>query len=61
MTYVRTRLALDRLASGEVLEVRLSGADPIRQVPASAVRQGHRIVGSRMGGDGTSVVLIEKK
>ena len=61
MTYVRTRLALDRLASGQVLEVRLRGDDPVRQVPASALRQGHRIISSVVGEDGMVIILIERK
>ena len=61
MTYVRTRLALDRLASGQVLAVRLAGADPVRQVPASAQRQGHRIIASNTGEDGVTTLLIERK
>ena len=41
MTFVRTRLALDRLSSGDVLLVRLSGEEPLRNVPRTAAEQGH--------------------
>jgi tRNA 2-thiouridine synthesizing protein A len=44
MTYVRTRLALDRLAPGQVLEVRLRGSEPARNVPCTAVEQGHLLL-----------------
>ncbi len=61
MTYVRTRLALDRLQPGQVLQVRLKGADPERQVPASATRQGHAVLSTLVGDDGVSTLLIRRK
>jgi len=36
MTFVRTRLALDRMAPGETLLVVLKGEEPRRNVPRSA-------------------------
>ncbi len=44
MTYVKTRIALDRLAAGEVLEVWLSAGEPARSVPRSAEEDGHRVL-----------------
>lgn len=44
MTFVRTRLMLDRLAPGEGLLVRLRGEEPSRNVPAMAASLGHEIV-----------------
>ena len=60
MTYVRTRLALDRLRPGQVLEVRLRGADPLRNVPASAVRQGHEVLDQRPQQDGSTRLLLRR-
>ena len=60
MTYVRTRLALDRLRPGQVLEVRLRGADPARNVPASAVRQGHAVLARFAQEDGTTLLLLQR-
>jgi len=61
MTYVQTRLALDRLSPGQVLQVRLQGADPERQVPASAARQGHTVLHTSKDEDGISTLLIRRK
>jgi TusA-related sulfurtransferase len=61
MTYVHTRLALDRLRSGDILQVRLRGADPLRQVPASAARQGHRVIASHADEHGVCTLLIRRK
>jgi TusA-related sulfurtransferase len=44
MTYVKTRIALDRLAPGEQLEVWLREGEPLENVPRSAEEDGHRVV-----------------
>jgi tRNA 2-thiouridine synthesizing protein A len=60
MTFVRTRLALDRMASGQVLRVRLRGDEPLRNVPRSAVEQGHLVLALETGADGISTLLLRK-
>ncbi|WP_160122200.1 sulfurtransferase TusA family protein [Rhodovarius lipocyclicus] len=44
MTFVRTRLMLDRMAAGEVLEVLYSGDEPAKNLPKTVTEQGHRIL-----------------
>ena len=61
MTFVRTRLALDRLLPGQVLGVTTSGGEPARNVPATARAQGHAVLGEWVGIDGGLRVLIRKK
>jgi tRNA 2-thiouridine synthesizing protein A len=60
MTYVRTKLALEALAPGQVLEVRLRGDEPRRNVPASARDEGHAVLSLQAQDDGSDVVLIRK-
>ncbi len=60
MTFVRTRLALDRLAAGKVLAVRLRGEEPRRNVPASATEHGHAVLSQEDLPDGTTRLLIRK-
>lgn len=45
MTFVRTKLRLERMRSGEVLSVRLRGEEPLRNVPKAARDEGHSILG----------------
>lgn len=45
MTFVRTKLRLERMRSGEVLSVRLRGEEPLRNVPKAARDEGHIILG----------------
>ena len=44
MTYVRTRLEIEKMRSGEILEIRLVGAEPLRNVPESLSELGHDIL-----------------
>ena len=60
MTFVRTRLALDRLAPGQALLVLLRGDEPRRNVPRTAAEQGHLILGQEEGPDGTMRLLIRR-
>ncbi len=43
MTWVRTRVALDRLALGERLEVLLSRGEGLENVPRTAEEEGHAV------------------
>jgi tRNA 2-thiouridine synthesizing protein A len=60
MTYVRTKLALEALAPGDVLEVRLRGEEPARNVPASACEEGHTVLSLSPQPDGSLVLLLKK-
>ena len=43
MTWVRTKLELERLAAGETLEVRLPPGEAVVSVPRSAREAGHEV------------------
>ncbi len=60
MTFVRTRLALDRLQPGDVLLVRLRGEEPRASVPRSAAQLGHQVLAEHTGPDGVTRVLIQR-
>ncbi|MFN7130900.1 MAG: sulfurtransferase TusA family protein [Myxococcales bacterium] len=60
MTYVRTRLALEGLAAGEELEVRLKGREPLENIPRSATEEGHLVREVREVAPGIHVVVICK-
>ncbi len=44
MTFVRVKLALERLHTGQTLEVHLKGDEPWRNVPRSLREEGHEII-----------------
>jgi TusA-related sulfurtransferase len=60
MTFVRTRLALDRLPSGAILLVVLRGNEPAQNVPRTAREQGHEILQTAQAEDGLISVWIRK-
>ena len=60
MTFVRTRLALDRLQPGDELRVRLRGDEPRRNVPRTAAQQGHAVLSVDDADDGDTVVVIRR-
>lgn len=60
MTFVRTRLALDRMAPGETLLVKLKGQEPLRNVPRTAAEQGHEVLSLETDADGISYLLIRR-
>lgn len=60
MTFVKTRIALDRLAPGQTLGVRLRGEEPLRNVPRTAQEQGHGVVEQRQEPDGSTWLVLRK-
>jgi len=57
MTFVRTKLKLERMRSGEVLSVRLRGEEPLRNVPRAAREEGHTILGIEADGEAHIVTI----
>jgi TusA-related sulfurtransferase len=43
MTFVRTKLAVEKLTKGQVLEVRLNFGEPLQNVPASLREHGYEV------------------
>ncbi len=60
MTYVRTRLALEKLSVGQVLAVRLRGKEPAENVPRSALDQGHDVLLIEVEPAGTTLIVIRR-
>jgi len=44
MTFVKTKLKLEKMQSGEILEVILNEGEPLKNVPLSAEELGHSIL-----------------
>ena len=60
MTFVRTRLALDRMSPGQTLLVRLRGDEPVRNVPRTAREQGHQVLSMTTAADGVVSLLLRR-
>ena len=57
MTFVRTRLALDKLAAGQTLLVLMQGEEPRLNIPRNARALGHEIL-EETTEDGVTRLLI---
>ena len=44
MTFVKTRLLIEKMTAGETAEIRLVGEEPIENVPASVSELGHTVL-----------------
>lgn len=44
LTFVKTKLLIEKMAPGQVLEVRLKGAEPLGNVPRSVRDMGHEVL-----------------
>ncbi|HYQ81608.1 MAG TPA: sulfurtransferase TusA family protein [Anaeromyxobacteraceae bacterium] len=63
LTWVKTRIALERLPVGESLEVLLAEGEPLESVPRSAVEEGHAVLATEPApseGPGSWRLLLRK-
>ena len=59
MTFVKTKLKLETMSRGQVLEVTLREGEPLINVPKSVEDDGHKILDLRQEGD-IYKLLIER-
>ena len=60
MTFVLVRLALDQMKPGQILEIKLRGAEPRRNVPLTAQEQGHEVISITDEESGGSIILLRR-
>ncbi|MHB8419286.1 MAG: ThiF family adenylyltransferase [Myxococcales bacterium] len=60
MTFVRARLALERLAPGGRLGVLVRGEEPVANLPRSFAEEGHRVLSIEPREGGRHYLLVEK-
>lgn len=60
MNLVYLKVEIARLKSGQVLDIILDDGAPVRNVPASAQKEGHKILEQKRLSDGAWSILIEK-
>ena len=51
MTFVKTRLMIERMSPGDVAEILLKGEEPLRNVPESVAELGHEILSLQPAAD----------
>ncbi len=64
MTFVRTKLLIEKMPSGDRATVRLQGAEPLQNVPRSVREHGHEIISlapeDADNPDGPRLLIFEK-
>ena len=60
MTFVKTKLKLESMASGDQLTVHLRAGEPLENVPKTAMAQGHAVIAISHEGDDVYRVVIKK-
>ncbi|OHD66190.1 MAG: preprotein translocase subunit TatB [Spirochaetes bacterium RBG_13_51_14] len=60
LNFVRAKLALEEMTSGQVLEVILDDGEPMRNVPRSIKSEGHMIIDVLKLADDSYRLLIRK-
>ena len=53
VTFVKTKVALEELEDGEILQVHLNDGEPVQNVPRSVKDEGHQILKLVDNEDGT--------
>lgn len=61
VTFVKTKVALEELDKGQILQVHLNGGEPVQNVPRSVKDEGHKILKLVDNGDGTYELYVRKE
>ncbi len=60
ITFVKTKVALEELNDGDILEIRLNDGEPVQNVPRSLKEEGHKVLGLTENNDGTYRLIVQK-
>jgi len=57
MTFVKVKVKLTKLMTGDRLEVLLTGGEPLKNVPRSALEQGYKVISIQPNGEFHKIVI----
>ena len=60
VTFVKTKVALEELDEGQILQVHLNDGEPVQNVPRSVKDEGHQVLRLDDNGDGTYELYIRR-
>ena len=60
ITFGKTKVALEELDDGDILEVRLNDGEPVQNVPRSLKEEGHKVLELTQNDDGTYRLIVQK-
>jgi tRNA 2-thiouridine synthesizing protein A len=57
MTFVKTKLQLKKMSSGEILEVKISEGEPLESVPENVEYDGHKVISVKPNGNNSRIFI----
>lgn len=60
LNFVKTKLKLEEMENGQILEIILDDGEPMQNVPRSIKEEGHKIIKVEKLSDGSFKLLIKK-
>lgn len=60
VTFVKVKVQLEEMETGQILEVLLKDGEPIANVPRSLKDDGHKVLDVTNNQDGTYTLFVEK-
>ncbi len=60
ITFVKTKVALEELEKGQVLQIKLNEGEPIQNVPRSLKNEKHKVISLNNNNDGTYIIDVIK-
>ena len=60
MTFVKTKLLLEKMVHGETAEVRLRAGEPLENVPRSLRELGQEVISTEIETDGVWMIIFRK-
>ena len=60
VTFVKTKVALEEMEDGQILQVHMNDGEPVLNVPRSVKEEGHQILKLYTNDDGTYELFIRK-
>lgn len=60
VTFVKAKVALERIENGQTLEIKLNDGEPIQNIPKSLKNEKHKISSVTKNEDGTYTISVIK-
>lgn len=58
--FVKVKLALEDVETGEILQILLDDGEPVKNVPRSLKAEGHKLLGLKQAEEGHYILELEK-
>lgn len=60
ITFVKSKVAIEDIEDGQILQILMNEGEPIQNVPRSLKEEGHKVIKVSNNSDGTFTIFVEK-